>query len=79
MHEIHKQALTTMQERGGQWAAYCNQDMGHPDLGHLQFLRFGAGCTFTEAPKPKLPDTPSAINWRYQYVGTVNLETGKVE
>lgn len=78
-HEIDPEALEQMKERGGNWAAYCNMDMGHPNLGHLKFIKWGEGCTLSEAPKPRLPDFPNAINWRYQYVGEVDLETGEVK
>lgn len=77
-YEIDPEALQQMRERGGKWAAYCNMDMGHSNLGHLKFLKHGDGCTFREPPKPRHPDTPTEINWRYMYVGEVNLETGEV-
>jgi len=75
---IGPEALQQMRERGGQWAAYENHDLGHPELGHLQFLKFGPGCTFEKAPE-RMPDTQTQINWRYILVGTVNLETGQIE
>jgi len=78
-HAPEPESLKQMRERGGSWAAYCNMDLGHPELGHLKFIKWGKGCTFAEPPKPQLPDFPTAINWRYQYVGEVNLETGEVE
>lgn len=61
------------------WAAYQNHDLGHRDIGHLQFLAVGPQNTVKEAPKPRLPDYPDRINWRYQFVGFVNLETGLIE
>lgn len=75
---IGPEALQQMRERGGQWAAYENHDLGHPELGHLQFLKFGPGCTFEKAPE-RMPDTQTHINWRYVRVGPVNLETGEIE
>jgi len=63
--DIGKEALKTMEERGGTWFAYRNADMGHPDLGHLKFLQCGLGCTY-ETPPTRMPDMPDAINWRYQ-------------
>jgi len=77
-HQPAPEALEQMRERGGNWAAYCNMDLGHPDAGHLKFIKWGEGCTLEAPPKPRLPDFPNAINWRYQYVGEVNLETGEV-
>lgn len=77
-YEVHTEALDAMRGRGGKWAAYCNMNWGGGGLGHLQFLRHGDGCTFEQAPK-QLPDTLTALNWRYQYVGEVNLETGEVD
>jgi len=64
---------------GTRWVAYQNHEIGHPELGHLQFLAVGPDCTFTEAPQPRLPDTRTKINWRYYFVGWVNLETGAIE
>lgn len=61
------------------WAAYENSDLGHSQLGHLKFMAVGSENTFKVAPV-RLPDTADgAINWRYIYVGTVNLETGEVD
>ena len=60
------------------WAAYENHELGNPNAGHLKFLAVGRGCTFKEAPKPRLPDTPTDINWRYQFVGFVDLATGEI-
>jgi hypothetical protein len=71
-------ALATMLSRGGRWAAYRNVEIGHRDLGHLKFLRVGEGCTFQDPPQ-RLPDTPREINWRYLFVGFVNLATGEIE
>lgn len=77
------EALSTMRRfadatPGTRWAAYQNVELGHPGLGHLQFLAIGPGCTFHEAPK-RMPDTKTAINWRYWFCGWVNLETGQIE
>lgn len=77
-HTVAPESLEHMKKQGGNWAAYCNMDLGHPDLGHLKFIKWGEDCTLAEAPKPKLPDFPNTINWRYQYVGEVDLETGEV-
>lgn len=73
------EALERMRERGGEWYAYQNHDMGHPQLGHLKFLKCGHGCTFATAPT-RMPDTPDgAINWRYILAGKVNLASGEIE
>lgn len=77
-YDIHPEPLAAMRERGGKWAAYCNMDIGSSALGHFKYLCHGKGCTFEKPPK-QLPDTPSEINWRYQYVGEVNLESGEVD
>jgi hypothetical protein len=61
------------------WAAYQNHDMGHRDLGHLKFLACGPQNTMKAVNSDRMPDFPGAINWRYQFVGYVNLETGKIE
>jgi hypothetical protein len=60
------------------WHAFQNHDLGHIDLGHLQFLAIGPDCTFKTVPK-RMPDTAQSINWRYVPVGWVNMETGKIE
>jgi len=59
----------------GTWHVYQNQDLGHPNQGHLEFLRVGPENTLKTAPKT-LPDTPGQINWRYQHVGIIDSETG---
>jgi len=71
------EALAQMRERGGSWAAYQNVDMGHSQLGHLQFIKYGPGCTFA-TPPPKCPDTAVGFGWRYTFVGVVDLATGNI-
>ncbi len=75
--EVGAVALQQMRERGGTWAAYRCVALDHSQLGHLKFLKVGPGCTFEEAPK-RLPDTATEINWSYQLVGKVDLESGRV-
>lgn len=78
MAKAEPEALQQMKERGGKWAAYQNQAMDSAGLGHLKFLNIGPDCTFKEPPK-RLPDTASQINWRYGFIGWVDLETGEVK
>ena len=73
----HEDALVQMRERGNYWAAYQNHDMGHPQLGHLQFIKYGPGCTFVSPPEP-CPDTVHGLGWRYVFVGIVDLATGDI-
>lgn len=76
--KIQPEMLRGMRSRGGKWAAYENQDLGHSQAGHLQFLKVGPKCTFKTAPE-RMPDTQHSIGWRYIFIGFVNLKTGKVE
>lgn len=59
------------------WYAYQNHDLGHYDIGHLQFLAVGSQNTFKDAPN-RMPDTRTSLGWRYIKVGIVNLESGEV-
>lgn len=75
---IHPEALKTMRERGGRWAAYQNHALDHVDVGRLQFLQYGPECTFKKPPE-RAPDTASCgMGWRYLHVGFVDLTTGDV-
>lgn len=80
--EIDPSTVSVLKSVPGTVAVYRNQDLGHPESGHLKFLRIGPQWTFQEPPK-KLPDTPDQINWRYLLIGTVDVEDipedGKVE
>lgn len=76
--KVHELALVRMRSTGGTWAAYENQDLGHHDIGHMKFLKVGETCTFKTPPNP-LPDTDRDINWRYCYIGMVNLEMGEID
>lgn len=75
--QISEDALEQMKSQGGDWYAYQNHDMGHPYLGHLQFLQVGPECTYKKPPG-QYPDTQQGIGWRYLLVGKVDLEAGKV-
>jgi hypothetical protein len=68
-------ALAKMRKRGGDWFAYQNHELGHPGLGHLQFMQCGKGCTYETPPG----SYPEALGWRYLPVGKVNLATGLIE
>jgi hypothetical protein len=73
--------LTILRERlkpGQAWFVYQNHAMDSANLGHLQFLCCGPGCTIVEPPS-HMPDTQHGIGWRYLLVGKVNLETGEIE
>lgn len=71
----------TAEHPGMRWAAYQHRrpyDMSpeqRDNLGHLQFVAVGPECKFKVAPE-RLPDTN---NWRYLFVGWVNLATGEIE
>lgn len=62
--------------RGDGIAVYQNQDMGHPDVGHIMLASFGSDLALleTDTPPTTLPDTPQGINWRYQLIGTYRGE-----
>jgi hypothetical protein len=66
-----------MRERGGTWAAYQNQAMDSADFGHLQFLKYGPGCTHESAPF-RFPDTAHGLGWKYRLIGNVDLTTGEI-
>jgi hypothetical protein len=76
---IHREALAAMRSRGGTWAAYENQALDSHNAGHLQFFRFGPGCTY-ETPPPRYPaDTEHGMGWRYVLIGVVNFETNDID
>ncbi len=75
--KIYPTVLRTLRERGGDWFAYQNHAMDSANLGHLQFLCCGDGCTFTEPPA-RMPESHLGIGWRYLLVGKVNLESGEI-
>ena len=70
--------LQAQHKSGCAWVAYQNHDLGHHDVGGIRFLLTGPGATFA-APPPRSPDTHFGLGWRYLPVGTVNLETGRIE
>lgn len=73
------EVLRVLRERGGRWAAYQNADLGHPDVGRLQFLKVGPDCTF-DTPPAQAPDSNTlGFGWRYWYVGMVDLGDGTIK
>jgi hypothetical protein len=73
------EALAQMVERGDEWYAYKNMDLGHSQLGHLKFLQVGVTRTF-KAPPARMPDGPDgSIGWRYILLGPVDLKTGEIK
>ena len=63
-------------QRGDGIAVYENHDLGHPELGHRQFVSFGspAAQLETDTPPEGLPDIGGRINWRYRLVGVYRGE-----
>lgn len=72
------EALYEMAVRGGSWAAYENQALDSANMGHVQFLKVGDGCTFKTPPKTYPSDNANGMGWRYVYVGMVDLKTGEI-
>lgn len=76
-YEVDSFVLDTIRNRGGKWAVYENQEIAHPQAGHLQFLAYGLGKSCLFAPE-RMPDTATQINWRYRRIGYLDLDTGEV-
>lgn len=59
-------------ERGDGVAVYENHDLGHPDIGHKQFVSYGSPSAQLEVdyPPERLPDIGGRIGWRYILVAT---------
>ena len=74
---IDAQYLKQIRAYGGTWAAYQNVDLSSADIGHIQLIKYGQGCTF-ERPPEKRPDTPNGLGWRYAHVGYVDLTAGLI-
>ena len=77
-YEIGDDALATMQERGGTWAAYQCMALDSRNIGTMRFLKVGAGCTYETAPQ-SLPDSQFGTGWSFQLVGMVDLEKGVID
>ena len=70
---ISPDAYLQMKERGGRWAAYQNADItARERAGHLQFLKFGEGCTFY-TPPPTYPKPTITEGTNYLLVGEVDF------
>lgn len=82
--EVSKQEIETMLdpdnwpvvnhwlERGDGIAVYENHEIGHPEMGHRQYVSFGspAAQLETDEPPQRMPDIGGSINWRYWLIGT---------
>lgn len=75
---IHEESLEAMRARGGTWAAYRNEALDSATAGHLQFLRYGEGYAHSTPPQTFPFDTAAGTGWKYQLLGTVDLEAGIV-
>lgn len=61
---------------GKKVAVYRNEDLGHPECGHVMAVSFGTKDSFFgEEPPEQMPDFPSQINWRYRLYGTYRPES----
>lgn len=72
---VDGEALAMMRERGGKWAAYENKAFDSASAGHVQFLKYGDGCTYPEPPI-HMPDTAAGVGWKYLHIGYVDFESG---
>lgn len=58
--------------RGDTVVGYCNEDLGHPDLGTYQTTSYGSAAAQLEAtqypdgPPIMMPNIGNRMNWRYQ-------------
>lgn len=68
--EVEPETVATLKERGGTWGLYQNLALDSATKGHVQFLRYGEGCTYTEPPG-QLPDGAWGAGWKYRLVGRV--------
>ena len=63
-------------ERGDGIAVYRNEDLGHPEVGTIQFVSYGSEAAQLEVDEPPqtLPDIGGRINWRYRLVAAYRGE-----
>jgi hypothetical protein len=79
--EAHADAVAALYDRatarGDGVAVFENWDLGHPALGHQQYVTYGSPQAQLELhdhtdvhtiPPKQLPDIGGRINWRYQLV-----------
>lgn len=70
--------LAEMRALGGNWYAYQNHDLGHPEAGRIAFLKYGEDCGCA-TPPPHYPDTPEiGLGWRYLPIGQVDLDAAEI-
>jgi hypothetical protein len=65
-----------LDERGGEWAIYQNMAPDSPGAGHMQFIRFGEGCTHAKPP-PHMHDGVWGAGWKYVLIGIYRDGIGK--
>jgi len=72
----HYEQVNTWLARGDGVAIYENEDLGHPQLGHVKAVSYGSIAAWLGivAPPRILPDTPTELNWRYCLIGTYKGE-----
>jgi hypothetical protein len=72
INKEHHDVVLRWLARGDGIGVYENHDLGHPDIGHKQFVSFGSAAAQleTDDPPTRLPDIGGRINWRYSLVGT---------
>jgi len=76
---IDPNTVAEMKSRGGTWAVYENHALDSANVGHLQFLKVGEGCTYKDPPKQYPVDTEHGTGWRYQYIGMLDFDTMTVD
>ena len=65
---VPDETRATLDERGGEWGCYQNLALDSAGAGHMQFLRFGEGCTYAQPP-PCMPDGAWGAGWKYVLIG----------
>jgi len=65
---VPEETKAILDERGGEWGVYQNLALDSVGAGHMQFMRFGEGCTHI-APPVCMPDGAWGAGWKYVLVG----------